>query len=49
MSERMLGPKEWWIVRSHIDWRGERNIFYMGVKTSPEHNLVVQNLTLMTT
>ena len=24
-----------WIVRSHIGWRGERNISYKGVETSP--------------
>ena len=24
MSERMMGPEGGWIVRSHIDWRGER-------------------------
>ena len=23
------------VVRSHIDWRGERNILYKGVETSP--------------
>ena len=23
------------IVRSHVDWRGEQNIFYKGVETSP--------------
>ena len=22
--ERMLGPEGGWIVRSHVDWRGER-------------------------
>ena len=27
------GPKGW-IVRSHMDWRGEQNITYKGVKTS---------------
>ena len=25
-----------WIVRSHIGWRGERNISYKGVETSLE-------------
>ena len=30
---RMLGPEA--TVRSHIDWRGERNILYKGVETSP--------------
>ena len=29
------GPQRGWIVRSHIDRRGERNILYKGVKTSP--------------
>ena len=24
-----------WIVRSHIGWRGEQNILYKGVETSP--------------
>ena len=28
------GPQEGWIVRSHIDWRGERNISYKSVETS---------------
>ena len=27
--------QEGWIVRSHIGWRGERNISYKGVETSP--------------
>ena len=27
-----IGSRRWWIVRSHIGWRGERNIFYMGVE-----------------
>ena len=26
--------QERWIVRSHIGWRGERNISYKGVETS---------------
>ena len=30
---RTLGPKGKWIVRSHIGWRGERNILYEGVET----------------
>ena len=29
------GENENSIVRSHIGWRGERNIPYKGVKTSP--------------
>ena len=29
------GPLRGWIVRSHIGWRGEPNILYKGVKTSP--------------
>ena len=32
---RILGPQGRWIVRSHIGWRGERNIPYKGVETSP--------------
>ena len=32
---RTLGPQEGWIVRSHIGWRGEQNIPYKGVETSP--------------
>ena len=28
------GPPRGLIVRSHIDWRGERNIPYKGVETS---------------
>ena len=28
-------PSRRWIVRSHISWRGERNIPYKGVETSP--------------
>ena len=35
MPARMLGPEGGWIVRSHIGWGGERNIFYEGVETSP--------------
>ena len=31
------GPQEGWIVRSHIGWRGKRNILYKGVKTSSKH------------
>ena len=30
-----LGLQEGWIVRSYIGWRGERNILYKGVETSP--------------
>ena len=30
-----VGPQRGWIVRSHINWRGDRNIPYKGVKTSP--------------
>ena len=33
---RILGLEGGWIVRSHIGWRGEQNIFYKGVETSPE-------------
>ena len=29
------GSQGGWIVRSHVGWRGERNIPYKGVKTSP--------------
>ena len=29
-----VGPSRGWIVRSHIRWRGKRNIPYKGVKTS---------------
>ena len=28
-------PLEVETMRSHIGWRGERNIFYKGVETSP--------------
>ena len=31
MLARTLGLKGGWIVRSHISWRRERNIFYEGV------------------
>ena len=34
MPARTLGPKGGWIVRSHIGWKGERNILYKGVETS---------------
>ena len=27
------GPPRGWFVRSHIDWRGERNIPHKGVET----------------
>ena len=30
-----VGSLRGWIVRSHISWRGERNIPYKGVETSP--------------
>ena len=30
-----VGTSKGWVVRSHIDWRGERNIPYKGVETSP--------------
>ena len=30
-----VGPQRKWIVRSHIGWRGKRNISYKGVETSP--------------
>ena len=30
-----VGPRMGWIVRSHIDWREERNILYKDVETSP--------------
>ena len=29
------GPRREWIVGSHIGWRGEQNILYKGVETSP--------------
>jgi len=29
-----VGLQGRWIVRSHIGWRGKRNIAYKGVKTS---------------
>ena len=35
-GRRTLGPQGGWIVRSHISWRGERNIAYKGVETSPK-------------
>ena len=35
VSARMLGLEEEWIVRSHVGWGGDRNIFYKGVETSP--------------
>ena len=35
MPVRTLGPEGGWIVRSHIDWGGERNILYKGMETSP--------------
>ena len=28
-------PRRGWIVTSHINWGGERNILYKGVETSP--------------
>ena len=31
-----VGPPRGWIVRSHIDWRGEQNIPYKCVETSPQ-------------
>ena len=30
-----VGPLKGKIVRSHINWRGEQNICYTGVETSP--------------
>ena len=33
-SARTLGPEGGWIGRSHIGWRGERNILYKGVEIS---------------
>ena len=36
---RTLGPEGEWIVRSHINWRGKRNIYWKGVRTlSPERD-----------
>ena len=35
MPARTLGPERGWIVRSHIDWGGERNTLYKGVETFP--------------
>ena len=32
---RTLGPEKGWIVRSQIDWGGERNTLYKSVETSP--------------
>ena len=32
--------EEGWIVRSRIYWRGERNILYKGVKTSPSRRVL---------
>ena len=29
------GSQGKWIVRSHINWRGERNISYKDMETSP--------------
>ena len=28
-------PKWGWIVKSHLGWRGEQNIIYKSVETSP--------------
>ena len=36
-SEDAVSPGEW-IVRSHIGWRGKRNIPYKSVKTSPRED-----------
>ena len=33
-ANKNTGLLKGWIVRSHIGWRGERNILYEGVKTS---------------
>ena len=30
-----VGPQRGWIMRSHVGWRGDRNILYKGVETSP--------------
>ena len=30
-----VGPQGGWIVRSYIGWRGERNISYKSMETSP--------------
>ena len=31
---RRWGSEGEWIMRSHVDWGGERNILYKGVETS---------------
>ena len=30
------GPQGKWIVRSHVDWKGELSISYKSVETSPQ-------------
>ena len=37
---RTLGPKEGWIVRSHIGWGGERNTLYKGVGPLPSRRVL---------
>ena len=37
MLVKTLGLEGGWIVRSYIDWGGERNILYKVVETSPKH------------
>ena len=32
-----IGPPRGWIVRSHVGWRGERNIVYKSVEISLQH------------
>ena len=34
-SHHLIFYAKSWYVRSHIGWRGERNIYYKGVKISP--------------
>ena len=44
---RLWAPKGW-IMRSHTGWKGERNIPYKGVETSPiRHVLKIVRLTVI--
>ena len=46
-ASRDTGSEGGWIVRSHIGWRGQRNILYNGVETSSREAQRGQQLLAM--
>ena len=43
-----VGSRRGWILRSHLGWRGEQNILYNGVETSPSKRVLTTLRTIST-